>query len=160
MVLFHASFVALKSRCPLTVTVNADDYRLSGERRLFQAPIIDDGFEHSLAVFQDEKNGGLRLHAAVWKGELRRCPVWTAFVTYQSEHHDWLARRSSHRIWIKDIQPYVFCKKYKVRHQIRRGGEFEIYFVTSRAADEFEDIFRTESDGESVISGHHEGGGG
>jgi hypothetical protein len=37
MVLFHASFVALKSRCPLTVTVNSDDFRLSGEKRLFQA---------------------------------------------------------------------------------------------------------------------------
>jgi hypothetical protein len=41
--------------------------------------IIDDGFEHSLAVIQDKKSFGLRLHAAVWNGELRKCPVWTAF---------------------------------------------------------------------------------
>jgi hypothetical protein len=41
--------------------------------------IIDDGFEHSLAVVQDHRTGGLRLHAAVWSGELRKCPVWTAF---------------------------------------------------------------------------------
>lgn len=37
MVLFHAAFVALKSRCPLTVNVNSDDFQLRGERRLFQA---------------------------------------------------------------------------------------------------------------------------
>lgn len=36
MVLFHAAFVALKARCPLTVNVNPDDYRLTGEKRLFQ----------------------------------------------------------------------------------------------------------------------------
>jgi hypothetical protein len=37
MVLFHASFVALKARCPLTADVHADDFRLKGENRLFQA---------------------------------------------------------------------------------------------------------------------------
>lgn len=46
--------------------------------------IIDDGFEHSLTVYQDHKSGGLRLHAAVWNGELRKCPVWTAFGIFSS----------------------------------------------------------------------------
>jgi hypothetical protein len=32
-----------------------------------------------LTVVQDRKCGGIRLHAAVRNGELRRCPVWTAF---------------------------------------------------------------------------------
>lgn len=41
--------------------------------------IIDDGFRHSLIVFEDLHTHGLRLHAAVWDGELRQCPVWTAF---------------------------------------------------------------------------------
>lgn len=31
MVLFHAAFVALKARCLLTVRINPDDYKLSGE---------------------------------------------------------------------------------------------------------------------------------
>jgi len=79
MVLFHATFAALKARCPLTININPDDYSLAGERTLFRAQVIDDGFEHSLAVFQDDKCGGLRLHAAVWNGELRKCPIWTAF---------------------------------------------------------------------------------
>ena len=36
MVLFHAAFVALKARCPLTVKVPSDDYKLAGEKLLFQ----------------------------------------------------------------------------------------------------------------------------
>jgi hypothetical protein len=34
---------------------------------------------HSLIVYEDTMTKGLRLHAAVWDGELRQCPVWTAF---------------------------------------------------------------------------------
>lgn len=44
--------------------------------------IADDGFRHSLIVYEDRTTGGLRLHAAVWDGELRQCPVWTAFGSY------------------------------------------------------------------------------
>ena len=36
MVLFHESFVALKARCPFTLAVNNDDYRLAGENILFK----------------------------------------------------------------------------------------------------------------------------
>lgn len=43
--------------------------------------IIDDDFEHSLAVYRDELTGGHRLHASVWEGALKGCPIWTAFRT-------------------------------------------------------------------------------
>lgn len=104
------------------------------------------------------------LHAAVRNGELRRCPVWTAFsktpplcliryyilwmsflacsrvlllananvdcsVTHQSASPTWIDRRSRHRIWLRDVYPYVFCQKYKKRHQVTKNGSFEIYFV-------------------------------
>ncbi|KAH8652804.1 hypothetical protein BGZ60DRAFT_533663 [Tricladium varicosporioides] len=151
MVLFHQSFVALKARCPLTINVNPDDYTLSGEKVLFRAQIIDDGFEHALSVIQDKKTFGLRLHAAVWNGELRRCPVWTAFVTYQSASPSWLHRRSNHRVWLKDINPYVFCNTYKKRHQTRKHGEFEIYFVDRQAADAFEEVFMEEEKDDQII---------
>ena len=36
MVLFHEAFVALKARCPLTLEVYPDDYRIAGEKKLFQ----------------------------------------------------------------------------------------------------------------------------
>ncbi|RFU23685.1 hypothetical protein B7463_g12653, partial [Scytalidium lignicola] len=132
MVLFHCAFVALKFRCPFTRIMHPEDFALSGETRLFQGRIIDDGYEHSLAVYQEEKSGGLRLHAAVWSGELKKCPVWTAFVTHQSTSPQWIVRRSKHRIWLKEIYPHVFCKDYKKKHQLKKHGEFEIYFCEAR----------------------------
>jgi hypothetical protein len=85
-------------------------------------------------------------------------------VTKQSEAPDWMFRKSRHKIWIKDLRPYVFCKDYKKRHQIKKNGEYEIYFVDSNgklfltpscqfmfadrfeiAADSFEYIFRSVS---------------
>ncbi|KAH7330177.1 hypothetical protein BKA65DRAFT_565289 [Rhexocercosporidium sp. MPI-PUGE-AT-0058] len=154
MVLFHCAFGALKSRCPLTISVTPEDVCLPGEKRLFQGKIIDDGFEHILTVLQDLKCGGIRLHAAVRSGELRRCPVWTAFITHQSQSPQWLVRRSRHRVWLRDIHPYVFCQKYKKKHQMKRHGEFELNFVTEDAADAFQDMFQEGSDsggGEIVI---------
>ncbi|KAG4440300.1 hypothetical protein IFR05_004207 [Cadophora sp. M221] len=148
MVLFHCAFGALKSRCPLTISVTPEDVCLTGEKRLFQGKIIDDGFEHILTVLQDHKCGGIRLHAAVRSGELRRCPVWTAFITHQSQSPQWLDRRSRHRVWLRDIHPYVFCQKYRKKHQMKRHGEFELYFVTEDAADAFQDMFQEGSDAE------------
>ena len=79
MVLFHCSFVALKARSDLLHQIHPDEYKLARERRLFQARILDDGYQHSLIVYKDHASRGIRLHAAVWDGELRQCPVWTAF---------------------------------------------------------------------------------
>ncbi|KAG7153065.1 hypothetical protein HYQ46_000192 [Verticillium longisporum] len=79
MILFHCTFMSLKARNALTIQISPKEYKLSSERRLFQAQIIDDGFKHSLIVYEDVETKGIRLHAAVWEGELCRCPVWTAF---------------------------------------------------------------------------------
>lgn len=79
MVLFYCSFLSLKMRNTLTVSIDPQENKLRRENRLFQAKIIDDGFKHSLIVYEDEQAKGIRLHAAVWEGELRECPVWTAF---------------------------------------------------------------------------------
>lgn len=154
MVLFHAAFGALKFRCPMTINVTTDDLVLAGETRRFQGRIVDDGFEHILTVLQDKKCGGLRLHAAVRNGELKRCPIWTAFVTHQSASPQWISRRSKHRIWLRDIYPYVFCDKYNKKHQMKRDGEFEIYFVNEEAADAFEEVFRDGSDFDSLVDPH------
>lgn len=40
---------------------------------------MDDGYKHSLVVYEDQQTHGVRLHAAVWDGELKQCPVWTTF---------------------------------------------------------------------------------
>jgi hypothetical protein len=76
------------------------EFTIRGEKKLFQAYVLwplqpettrehgthtkcrritDDGFWHYLIVYQDIMTGGIRLEATVWDGELRLCPVWTAF---------------------------------------------------------------------------------
>ncbi|KAF7868656.1 hypothetical protein EAF04_005186 [Stromatinia cepivora] len=151
MVLFHCSFVALKARSQLTNLIPRDDYIISGEVQLFQGQIVDDGFYHSLYVYEDQHTHTLRLHAAVANGELRKCPVWTAFITdLQISSDTWLARHSRHRVWIKDLHLYVFCDEYSRRTQVRKHGEFELYFVHGAAAEAFIEIFYPlDSDSES-----------
>jgi hypothetical protein len=109
LVLFYCTFLALKARATLTVQISPSEYKLARERRLFQAyvfsylvvtfptnlvtnakfvlsQIIDDGYKHSLIVYEDKQTHGMRLHAAVWEGELRQCPVWTAFSMSKMHH--------------------------------------------------------------------------
>ncbi|OTA99687.1 hypothetical protein M426DRAFT_324941 [Hypoxylon sp. CI-4A] len=81
MILFYCTFLCLRVRSPLTLNISPSEYQLRKERRLFQAQIIDDGWQHVLMVYEDAVTGGCRLHAAVWEGKLRECPVWTAFST-------------------------------------------------------------------------------
>jgi hypothetical protein len=108
--------------------------------------IVDDGFKHSLIVYEDMQTRGIRLHAAVWEGELRQCPVWTAFVTHQSQSPTWLSRRSRHRVWLKDIQLYVFCNTYRQENMRQnKSGAFEIYFDREEAAKRFKELFSARS---------------
>ncbi|KAI2606943.1 uncharacterized protein GGS25DRAFT_522459 [Hypoxylon fragiforme] len=141
LVLFYCTFLCLKIRSPRTNQVRPEEFHLRKERRLFQAQIIDDGYQHVLMVFEDAITGGYRLHAAVWDGKFRACPVWTAFIP-PNVSSSWLIRKTSRRIWLRDIQPYVFFEKYRPAHQ-RRGrlGAFELAFAHSEAASRFHELF-------------------
>ncbi|RDA94106.1 hypothetical protein CP533_6590 [Ophiocordyceps camponoti-saundersi (nom. inval.)] len=152
LVLMHCTFVSLKARNNLTIRLSPEECSLGGESKLFQACILDDEFRHSLIVYRDRASGALRLHAAVWDGELRHCPVWTAFgmsapfhftgvtrlappfpqtqnadayrtiVTHKSASSTWLTRVSPHRVRLADLHLYVFCRQYRPQNQ-RRGPE-------------------------------------
>ncbi|KAG6362957.1 hypothetical protein INS49_008052 [Diaporthe citri] len=142
LVLFHCTFIALKARNNLTVSMDPREYKFPNEKRLFQAQIVDDDYQHSLIVYEDTRTQGMRLHAAVWDGELRACPVWTAFVTHQSASSRWLTRKSKHCVWINEIKLYVFCDKYKEANMRRnKVGAFEIRFVSDEAAGRFKEVF-------------------
>ena len=105
-------------------------------------------------------------------------------VTHESASPTWIERRSRHRIWLRDMYPYVFCQDYKKRHQVRSNGSFEIYFVNAEgmnlhprpillrnirviyfdcgadlytAADAFEDTFRGGSETNSDMYDHEDG---
>ncbi|PMD14561.1 hypothetical protein NA56DRAFT_583544 [Hyaloscypha hepaticicola] len=72
-----------------------------------------------------------------WAPATGCCSEWRPkemSLTHQSESPRWMERRSKHRIWLKDIRPYVFCDTYKKRHQFRKDGEFEIYFVNEEGS--------------------------
>ncbi|KAM0383775.1 hypothetical protein ACHAPZ_004413 [Fusarium culmorum] len=130
-----------------------EDLSLWGERKLFQARIVDDNFMHSLIVYEDFVSKGLRLHAAVWEGDLRQCPVWTAFVTHQSASSRWIKRVSKTRVRLADIHLYVFCQEYRQQNQrINRSGAFEIKFVSEEAAKRFRDIFAPSFTDESTTT--------
>nr|RBQ90033.1 hypothetical protein FVER53263_00841 [Fusarium verticillioides] len=142
LVLVYCCFLSFKTRNSLTVQVANEDLALWGERKLFQARILDDGFMHSLIVYEDYVTKGVRLHAAVWDGDLRQCPVWTAFITHQSASPKWIKRVSKTRVRLADIQLYVFCQEYRQQNQrINRAGAFEIRFVSEEAAKRFKELF-------------------
>ncbi|KAF5980835.1 hypothetical protein FCOIX_4585 [Fusarium coicis] len=142
LVLVYCCFLSFKTRNSLTVQVANEDLALWGERKLFQARILDDGFMHSLIVYEDYVTRGVRLHAAVWDGDLRQCPVWTAFITHQSASPKWIKRVSKTRVRLADIQLYVFCQEYRQQNQrINRAGAFEIRFVSEEAAKRFKELF-------------------
>ncbi|CVK94935.1 uncharacterized protein FPRO_01246 [Fusarium proliferatum ET1] len=142
LVLVYCCFLSFKTRNSLTVQVANEDLALWGERKLFQARIVDDGFMHSLIVYEDYVTKGIRLHAAVWDGDLRQCPVWTAFITHQSASPKWMRRVSKTRVRLADIQLYVFCQEYRQQNQrVNRAGAFEIRFVSEEAAKRFKELF-------------------
>ncbi|RKL16810.1 hypothetical protein BFJ68_g4898 [Fusarium oxysporum] len=142
LVLVYCCFLSFKTRNSLTVQVANEDLTLWGERKLFQARIVDDGFMHSLIVYEDYMTKGIRLHAAVWDGDLRQCPVWTAFITHQSASPKWIKRVSKARVRLAGIQLYVFCQEYRQQNQrINRAGAFEIRFVSEEAAKRFKELF-------------------
>ncbi|KAH7170795.1 hypothetical protein EDB81DRAFT_876815 [Dactylonectria macrodidyma] len=142
MVLLYCCFLSFKARNTLTVQIAPQELSLRGERKLFQARIDDDGSRHSLIVYEDTMTKGIRLHAAVWDGALRQCPVWTAFVTHQSASSTWMKRVSKFKVRLADIQLYVFCQDYQQQNQ-RRGsaGAFEICFVSEEASKRFRELF-------------------
>ncbi|KAM0462339.1 hypothetical protein ACHAPV_003813 [Trichoderma viride] len=142
LILMYCTFLALKSRNALTVQLATKEYALKGERKLFQAAILDDGFKHSLIIYEDRHTGGRRIHVAVYEGELRQCPVWTAFITHQSSSPTWLKRVSRKRIRLADVQLYVFSQQYRQSTQRKgTGGSFELQFYSEEAAQSFSDLF-------------------
>ncbi|UKZ63205.1 uncharacterized protein TrAtP1_004434 [Trichoderma atroviride] len=142
LILMYCTFLALKSRNALTVQLATKEYALKGERKLFQAAILDDGFKHSLVIYEDRHTGGRRIHVAVYEGELRQCPVWTAFVTHQSSSPTWLKRVSRKRVRLADVQLYVFSQQYRQQTQRKgTGGSFELQFYSEEAAQSFSDLF-------------------
>ncbi|KAL8805807.1 MAG: hypothetical protein Q9182_001719 [Xanthomendoza sp. 2 TL-2023] len=100
--------------------------------------IRDDNFEHALRVFRDRDCGGIRLQASVLRGELKRTPVWTAFITTHIESQRWMRKAGRKTVHLADLQRYVFSTEYNP--QLGPQGQHELRFESSRDADEFMDV--------------------
>ncbi|KAI1116852.1 hypothetical protein F5Y14DRAFT_35494 [Nemania sp. NC0429] len=140
LVLFYCTFVCLKARSEWTQKVDSREFKISREKRLFQAQIIDDAFEHFLVVYEDAHTKGRRLHVIARDGPLARCPVWTAFVPPDAPE-DWLIHKAPHRVWLRDLQVYSFCDEYQPHNQRRSFGAFQIKFTHVAAATGFKQLF-------------------
>jgi len=67
-----------------------------------------------------------------------------SLVTHQSKSPTWLSRRSKHRVWLKDIQLYVFCDSYHQENMRQNKlGAFEIRFVKEEGMLNFHFYFKT-----------------
>ncbi|KAJ0320586.1 hypothetical protein Brms1b_003087 [Colletotrichum noveboracense] len=74
-------------------------------------------------------------------------------LTHQSASPTWLQRKSNHRVWLKDVQLYVFCHRYRQQNQ-RKGqaGAFEINFVSDEGAKRFREVFAPAPEDTSEVS--------
>ncbi|KAI1073914.1 hypothetical protein F5B20DRAFT_596827 [Whalleya microplaca] len=142
LVLFYCTFVCLKAQSPKMVNFLKPSSRsLRKEQNLFQALILDDGYQHILNVYEDEPTGGWRLQASVYEAELRSCPVWTAFLPAIVPPTN-IVRKNKHCIWVYDLQIYTFYERYRPNRQ-RRGsrGAFKLEFIHNEAAARFAELF-------------------
>ncbi|KAI4087149.1 MAG: hypothetical protein LQ344_006991 [Seirophora lacunosa] len=143
LVLFYCAFLALRSEDTGSPIGSFDDHELHGEKSIYAGgngrKIIDDNYEHALRVFKDRDSGGIRLQASVLRGELKRTPVWTAFITTHIHSSRWMrkAASSSKVIHLADLQRFVFSTEYNP--PLGPQGQHELRFISSRDADEFMD---------------------
>ncbi len=97
---------------------------------IYNRKIEDDNFLHALRIFKDRDSGGVRLEASVLRGELKRTPVWTAFVTQYVGSTNWMRWVEPKVIQLRDLHPYVFSPDYTPQRGPR--GEHELRFTTTQ----------------------------
>ncbi|KAJ5158606.1 uncharacterized protein N7500_008257 [Penicillium coprophilum] len=108
MVLFHNTFLALRSQDAGHVIGEIIDHELDHEDEIYAATITDDDYVHALRVYKDLVTGAVRLQASVYLGEMKHTPVWTAFVTHNLGKRSWLKSYDSRTVIVRDIKPVVF----------------------------------------------------
>ncbi|KAL8850331.1 MAG: hypothetical protein Q9221_004746 [Calogaya cf. arnoldii] len=153
LVLFHCAFIALRSEDaeaekPVGLLNDTD---IHGEKSIYAGKIRDDEFAHALRVFRDRDCGAIRLLASVLTGELKRVPVWTAFITTHIESRRWMRMAGSKTIHLTDLQRYVFTDEYTP--QLGPQGQHEIQFESSRDAKDFMD--RVDELAEEQLQDYH-----
>ena len=112
LVVFHGTFIALRRQDLKVRYEGIKDHELDGEEELFAGKILDDDYQHVLRILYDTDSKAVRLSAAVMDGELKRMPVWTAFITNYFASPNWLRRVEPRVVTLSELRCHVFPSSY------------------------------------------------
>ncbi|EFW20436.1 conserved hypothetical protein [Coccidioides posadasii str. Silveira] len=146
MVVFFCTFLALRGQDSSKPISNIPDYHLCGEFEVFAGKIVDDNFAHALRVFRDHETKAVRLQATVLDGDLKRVPVWTAFVHPYFRKKSWLRRTGPKTVYLSELQRITFIDSEEYIPPRTRDGKHVLTFTTDGDATGFvyymEDLMR------------------
>ncbi|KAL4897115.1 hypothetical protein BDV59DRAFT_169828 [Aspergillus ambiguus] len=109
LVIFFCTFLALRSQDSGRPVERIRDYELEREQELFGGKIVDDNFLHALRVYRDTVSGAVRLQASVHKGEMRRSPIWTAFITQDIRTRGWIRLAEPKVVVLRTLRRSIFA---------------------------------------------------
>ncbi|RMZ76062.1 hypothetical protein DV737_g5008, partial [Chaetothyriales sp. CBS 132003] len=129
LIVFHLTFLALRSQDGRRQFPDLFDRELKGDTRYFAGAITDSGYHHALRLYRDRSTGVLRLEAAVLEGPMKDTPIWTAFITHQVTSPTWLERGDrSKRVYLADLKRHIFSSQYTPH--IASSGQHVLAFDT------------------------------
>ncbi|KAJ5888010.1 hypothetical protein N7495_008051 [Penicillium taxi] len=134
---FFSSFLALRSQDAGHPVEDIRDYELEGEEELYGGLILDDDYTHALRVYQDNGTGAVRMQASIYKGEMERTPVWTAFITQYLGTRGWLKEYDSRTVLVRTLKPIILMSPDYYNPPLTNRGEWILKFKTRSDADSF-----------------------
>ncbi|KAJ5588876.1 hypothetical protein N7537_011554 [Penicillium hordei] len=140
LVLFHGTFLALRSQDAGHPVGEILDYELAHEQECFGGTITDDDYVHALRVYKDTVTGAVRLQSSVHLGDLNHTPVWTAFVTHNLGKRSWLKSYDSKTVILRNVKPVVFMSMDDYTPPQTPHGHHVLEFTSSSDAREFLDV--------------------
>ncbi|KIW37552.1 uncharacterized protein PV06_10199 [Exophiala oligosperma] len=136
LVIFHCSFLSLRSHDGVRHVNNGLDHVLKGETLNFAGAIRDSGFKHALRLYRDKSTDAIRLEASALDGDMKHsCPIWTAFITHHVTSPTWLRwSKNSYTVYLAQLQRHVFSSEY-VPHMAANGEHFLDFELLTDAED-------------------------
>ncbi|KAJ5293864.1 hypothetical protein N7508_008685, partial [Penicillium antarcticum] len=131
MVLFHNTFIALRSQDAGHPLRQILDHELQDEDEIFGGKINDDEYPHALRVYQDQETGAVRLQSSIMEGGMRQTPVWTAFITKHIVKPRLFQQHDSTTIHIRGLKPVIFISAEEYSPPRNRHGDHILKFTTA-----------------------------
>ncbi|EXJ86712.1 hypothetical protein A1O3_03665 [Capronia epimyces CBS 606.96] len=136
LVVFHCTFLSLRSHDSVRAVGNRFDHVLKGETSNFAGAIRDSGYKHALRLYRDKSTDAIRLEASVLEGEMQHTPIWTAFITHSITSPTWYRwTKHSFTVYLAELQRHVFSSQYSPH--IAANGEHFLDFELVQDAEDF-----------------------